>query len=77
MSDEPTIDLAYIARSLDRLTTEVSTLRDDFNVAAAILHRLDNSHARVLEELRAIHRQQSRWAHRVEKLENATEKEND
>jgi hypothetical protein len=73
MSDEPIIDLGYIARSLDRLTTEVATLRDDFNVAAAILRRLDNSHGRVLEELRAIHRQQSRWAHRVEKLEQTTD----
>jgi type 1 fimbriae regulatory protein FimB/type 1 fimbriae regulatory protein FimE len=52
VSDEPIIDLGYIARSLDRLTTEVATMRDDLNVAAAILHRLDNN-LRVLAELRS------------------------
>lgn len=71
MSDEPTIDLNYIGRSLDRLVTEVGTLRDDVNVLAAIVHRLDNSHARLLTEVRAIHAQQGRMAHRIEKLEKA------
>lgn len=71
MSDEPTIDLAYIGHAMDRLITEVATLRDDMTVLTAIVHRMDNSQGRILEELRAMHRQHGRLAHRVEKLEHA------
>jgi hypothetical protein len=56
MSDEHpegTVDLAYIGRSLRRLTTEVASLRDDMQVLTAIVDRLDNSHARLLDEVRA------------------------
>jgi hypothetical protein len=71
VSDEPTIDLAYIGHSLERLVTEVATLRDDVTVLTAIVHRMDNSQGRILEELRAMHRQHGRLAHRVGKLEQA------
>jgi hypothetical protein len=72
MSDEHpegTVDLAYIGRSLQRLTTEVASLRDDVQVLTAIAHRLDNSHARLLDEVRATHSQISRLASRVRELE--------
>jgi hypothetical protein len=72
MSDEHpegTVDLAYIGRSLQRLTTEVASLRDDMQVLTAIVHRLDNSHARLLDEVRATHSQISRLANRVRELE--------
>ena len=35
------IDLAYIGRMLQRLTTEVASLRDDMHVLTAIVLRLD------------------------------------
>jgi hypothetical protein len=53
---EPVVDLAYIDRALQRLTVEVSSLRDDMHVLTAIVQRLDNSQGRMLEELRAMHR---------------------
>ena len=72
MSDTPTepmVDLAYIGRALQRLTTEVASLRDDMHVLTAIVQRLDNSQGRMLEELRAMHSQYSRLNNRVRQLE--------
>jgi hypothetical protein len=66
---EPVVDLAYIGRSLQRLTTEVASLRDDMHVLTAIVQRLDNSQGRMLEELRAMHRLQSRFGERLRQLE--------
>jgi hypothetical protein len=71
MSDEPTIDLAFIGRALERLTSEVMTLRDDVAVLTAITMRLDGSHTALLTELRAMHSQHSRLANRVTALEKA------
>jgi len=71
MSDdrsESSIDLGYIAQALQRLTSEVSSLRDDMHVLTAIVQRLDNSQGRMLEELRAIYRQHSLAQH-VRQLE--------
>ena len=72
MSDdigEPAVDLAFIGQALQRLTSEVASLRDDTRVLTAIVQRLDNSHGRLLEEIRAIHRQQSRFGDRLRQLE--------
>ena len=72
MSDtlsEPSIDLVYVGRALQRLTTEVASLRDDMHVLTAIVQRLDNSQGRMLEELRAMHSQYSRLSNRVRQLE--------
>lgn len=71
MSDEPTIDLAFIGRALVRLTSEVMTLRDDVAVLTAITMRLDGSQTALLAELRAMHSQHSRLANRVAALEKA------
>jgi hypothetical protein len=38
---------------LQRLTSDVASLRDDRQVLTAIVHRLDNSHTRLLDEDRA------------------------
>lgn len=60
MSDEPrepTIDLTFIGSAVQRLTGEVASLRDDMQVLTAIVLRLDNGQARMLEELRAMHAQ--------------------
>jgi hypothetical protein len=72
MSDnpsEPTVDLRYIGQALQRLTSEVASLRDDTHVLTAIVQRLDNSPGRMLEELRGMHRQYSRLSERVRQLE--------
>ena len=57
MSEErgETVDLAYVGRALQRLTSEVASLRDDMQVLTAIVHRSDNSHTRLLDEVRATH----------------------
>ena len=72
MSDnpsEPSVDLGFIGQALQRLTTEVASLRDDMHVLVAIIQRLDNSQGRMLEELRGMHRQYSRLSERVRQLE--------
>jgi t-SNARE complex subunit (syntaxin) len=56
MSDER-IDLTFVGRALQRLTDEVASMRDDMQVLTAIVHRLDNSHSRLLTEIRATHSQ--------------------
>ena len=70
MSDER-IDLAYVGQALQRLTDEVASLRDDMQVLTAIVQRLDNSHTRLLTEIRATHSQVSRIGDRVRRLEAA------
>ena len=72
MSDErsePIVDLAYVGQALQRLIGEVASLRDDMRVMSAIVQRLDNSQARMLEEMRAMHRQHSRFGERLRQLE--------
>ena len=72
MSDErgePVVDLAYIGRALQRLTAELASLRDDMHVLTAIVQRLDNPQGCMLEELRAMHRQQSHFSERLRHLE--------
>jgi hypothetical protein len=74
---EPDIDLAYVGRSLQRLTGEVASLRDDMNVLTAILVRMDSAMGRQdatvaapLTEIRAMHSQYSRLANRITPLED-------
>ena len=72
LSDDPigpAVDLTYIGRALQRLTSEIGSLRDDTGVLTAIVQRLDNSQARMLEELRAMHRQPARFGERLRQLE--------
>lgn len=66
---DPMIDLGYIGQALQRLMTEVASLRDDMHVLTAIVQRLDNSQGRMLEELRAMHSQYSRLNNRVRQFE--------
>ena len=72
MSDnpsEPAIDLGYLGLAMQRMITELASLRDDMHVLTAIVQRLDNSQGRMLEELRGMHRQYSRLSERVPQLE--------
>ena len=65
-----TVTLESLARQLDHMLTELSSLRDDVNVLTAIVQRLDNSHTRLLTEIRAIHSQVSRHGERLRRLES-------
>jgi len=67
---EPPIDLEYIGQAIRRLASEVASLRDDLHVLTALVQRLDNSHGRMLEEIRAMHRQHSRLTDRVRRIES-------
>ena len=42
---EENVSLEFIGMHLERLTTEVASLRDDMRVMAAILQRLDTATA--------------------------------
>jgi hypothetical protein len=64
------ISLEFIARQLDRLIQEVEGLRDEVRVQGAMIMRLDTSHATLLEEVRATHRQIARMNDRIRKLED-------
>jgi hypothetical protein len=50
MSEREPVTLEFLAR---QLLAELASLRDDVNVLMAIVQRLDNSHTRLLAEIRA------------------------
>jgi hypothetical protein len=75
------IDLAFIARQLERLVNDMAGLKDDMTVVMARLERIDASTQAavermeittrgVLDELRAMHRRHDRVAKRAERLED-------
>jgi hypothetical protein len=75
MSDNP-VTLDFLAEQMRRVHADVRMLRDDMDVVAAMVRRLDHSIARleanqalVLDELRAMHAQQQRTVARVRSLE--------
>jgi hypothetical protein len=72
MSEER-VDLAFIGRAPQRLTEEVASLRDAMQVLTAMVQRLDNSHTRLLTEIRATHSQVSRLGDRGRRLETVVE----
>jgi hypothetical protein len=63
-------DLAFIARSLKRLTTEVGSLRDDMRVLTAIVIRLDHTTERLQRLLLDGREETARMGDSVRKLEN-------
>jgi hypothetical protein len=71
MSDNP-VTLDFLAEQMRRLPGDVRMLRDDMDVVAAMVRRLDHiivrletNQALMLDELRAMHGQQHRTAARV------------
>jgi hypothetical protein len=64
-------DINFIARQIDRLMTDVASIRDDMAVLPAIVLRLDGSVAALLQETRATHSQIARMNGRIRKLEDA------
>jgi hypothetical protein len=69
MSEREPVTLEFLARQQDRMLAELASLRDDVNVLTAIVQRLDNSHTRLLAEIRATHSQVSRQGERLRRLE--------
>jgi hypothetical protein len=68
-------DLNFLARQIERLVTEVASLRDDMTVLTAMVMRLDGSvirldgsHTALLQEMHAVHTQIARMNDRVRKL---------
>jgi len=70
MSEDRPVTLEFTAAQLQRVLAELRILRDDVDVLAAITRRLDNNHAMMLDELRAMHNQQQRTAARLRALED-------
>jgi hypothetical protein len=62
-------DFNLVARQIERILTEVASLRDDMAVLTAMVMRLDGSHAALLQETRATHAQIARMNDRIRKLE--------
>jgi predicted RNase H-like nuclease (RuvC/YqgF family) len=70
------IDLAFIGRTLQRLTGEVSSFRDDMHVLTSIVLRHDREFERLnsklddmLQQMRTMVAQHQRTAERVRQLE--------
>jgi hypothetical protein len=72
MSDErpETIDLAYIGRALQRLTTEVASLRDEMTVQTAIILRHETTLNGMLQQITAMVSQNARVVDRLRALED-------
>jgi hypothetical protein len=64
-------DLNFIARQIERLITDLASVRDDMAVLTAIVPRLDGSMTALLQETRATHSQIARMNDRIRKLEDA------
>ena len=73
----PSVTLESLAFQQDRMLAELSSLRDDVNVLTAIVQRLDNSHTRLLTEIRAIRSQVSRHGERLRRLESLAPTDSD
>lgn len=59
MSEER-IDLAYIGRTLQRLTNEIAMMRDQMTVQTAIILRHEDTLKGILEQITAMVRQNAR-----------------
>jgi hypothetical protein len=75
MSDERTgpVDLAFVGRALQRLTTDVAAMRDEMRVQTAMILRQEATLTAVLEQLRAMVAQQQCTVDRVRALEDEIE----
>ena len=67
-TSEP-VDLNFVARQLQRLTTDVASLRDDMQVLTSIVLRQDGTLTALLQEMRPTHTQIQRMNERVRGLE--------
>jgi hypothetical protein len=65
-----TVDLAYIGQTLQRLTNEVASLRDDMKVLTAIVLRHEETMIRILDQLTAMVGQNARIVDRLRSVED-------
>jgi hypothetical protein len=65
-----TVNLAYVGRALQRLTTEVASLRDDMRVLTAIVLRHEETLIRMLEQMQAMVAQNARIVDRLRSVED-------
>ena len=66
------IDLAFIARQLERLVNDVAGLKDDMTVVMARLDRLDATTHSLVTEVCAMHGRHDRVAKRIERWRTRT-----
>ena len=64
-------DLNFISRQVERLVTDVASMRDDVAVLSAMVLRLDGSMSALLQETRATHTQIARMNDPIPRLEDA------
>jgi hypothetical protein len=70
MSDEPGhVDIALLMRQQREILSEIRIMRDDMNVLAAIVQRMDGTLSGLVNEIRATHSQFSRMDRRVREPE--------
>jgi serine/threonine protein phosphatase PrpC len=67
------VDLAFVARQLERLINDMAGLKDDMTVVMARLDRIDATSHSLVTEVRAMHSRHDRLARRVERLEDASQ----
>ncbi len=66
-----TVDLNFLAQQLQRLNSDVASLRDDMRVLTSIVLRRDGTLTALLNDPRATHTQIHRMNDRIRRLEDA------
>jgi hypothetical protein len=64
-------DLNFISHQVERLVTDVASMRDDVAVLSAMVLRLDGSMSALLQETGATHTQIARMNDPIRRLEDA------
>jgi hypothetical protein len=67
------VDLEFLARQIERVITDLATLKDDAMVVMARLDRIDATVQSLVVEVRAMHSRHERLARRVERVEERAE----
>jgi hypothetical protein len=65
------VDLNFLARQMDRVLTEIGGLRDDMKVTIAMLTRIDERHALIINLMKDRIRQHIEETERIRKIEDA------
>ena len=71
METSESIDLNFLARQLQRVVTDIGSLRDDMQVLTSIVLRQDGTLTALLQETRATHTQIQRMNDRIRQLETS------